>query len=144
LLVTLNAITTVGRKAGHRSRHIRPAGATSALILLAEVPACFAKKAMERKSLFQGLAAASGMEDAHAVGALSATSHVMVLMANTCSVLANNSACNQPGKVSVRTERGAAVKGLEAPTNSLFSTTQGAVMRSIVNVDEYGQVENAR
>jgi len=51
---------------------------------------------------------------------------------------------NDPEKVSVRAERGAAVKGLKALETSLFSTTQGAVMRSVVNVDEYGQIENAR
>jgi len=39
-----SAAQRLSKPSRRRSRHIRPAGATSALILLAEVPACFPKR----------------------------------------------------------------------------------------------------
>jgi len=81
-------------------------------------------------------------QEAHAVGALS-----VILMAKPCSFLANNSACNQPEKVSAAPAFGGSAKAprSSAPFTSengddLFSTTQGAVMRSIVNADKSGRI----
>jgi hypothetical protein len=77
------------------------------------------------------------------------------LMANTCSVLANNSACNQPEKVSAAPAFGGSAEASSSAvslrenghgSHNLFSTgtTSEAIMQSGTDIEKHGQVAGSR